>query len=107
MIQGVKLAVAISVWLVLSTGLQAKALRGPVIHSNFPDPSLIQAQGTYYAFATANGNPTGVHAQVASSDDFKSWELHTGYDALPMMPDWAFDTPHVWSPDVNQLVRNM
>ena len=72
---------------------------GPVIASNFPDPSFISVGGIYYAFATNNG---AQNVQIATSPDFNNWTV-TGADALPTLPSWA--TGNVWAPDVLQLVR--
>jgi arabinan endo-1,5-alpha-L-arabinosidase len=65
----------------------------PVLDTNFPDPTVIQANGKYYAYAT---NSRGMHIQVASSTDLQHWTI-VG-DALPQKPSWAshdFWAPHV------------
>ena len=72
---------------------------GPVITSNFPDPAFINVGGTYYAFATSNGDQ---NVQIATSPDFDTWTV-TGSDALPTIPSWS--TGDVWAPDVVQLVK--
>jgi GH43 family beta-xylosidase len=66
----------------------------PVISSDFPDPGVVYADGTYYAFAT-NGNASNV--QAARSTDLAHWT--TMSDALPTMPSWAF-AGRTWAPDV-------
>ncbi len=77
---------------------------GPVIDTNFQDPSLIHlADGTWYAFACANGNPPHINVQLATSSDFSNWDLKHGYDALPKLGSWAAKVGHLWSPDINQL----
>ncbi len=73
---------------------------GPVITANFPDPGFIYAQGTYYAFATNNGQQ---NVPLATSPDFNAWTL-TGQDALPTVPSWS--TGAIWAPDVIELVRS-
>ena len=73
---------------------------GPVITANFPDPSFISVDGTYYAFATNNG---AQNIQVATSPDFATWTV-TGDDALPDLPSWTIPG-NVWAPDVVQVVR--
>lgn len=63
-----------------------------VLDKNFPDPTVIRAEGRYYAYAT-NSN---AHIQVASSADLVHWQLEG--DALPQAPSWAdrdFWAPHV------------
>ena len=69
------------------------------------DPSVLELDGGYYAFAGANGNPVGINVQVASSSDFSTWTVKSGYDALPNPGPWAASPAHIWSPDINQLVR--
>lgn len=75
----------------------------PVINADFPDPAIFHlTDGTWRAYAT-NGN--GVRVQVARSDDFNTWTLLSGTDALPTIPSWVYaDSPAVWAPDVQQLV---
>jgi sucrose-6-phosphate hydrolase SacC (GH32 family) len=48
---------------------------GPVISTGFQDPSLIQVNETWYAFAGANGNPPNINVQMATSPDFSTWTL--------------------------------
>ena len=84
--------------------IQPRSSNGPVISTNFMDPSVIELQEGYYAFAGANGNPAGINVQVASSPDFATWTLKSAYDALPDAGPWAASPPHVWAPDINQLV---
>lgn len=76
---------------------------GPVIHTNFPDPGLAfdNITQTYYAFSTQNSH---INIQLATSPDFKTWHLHSSYDALPSPGPWAQPSTHasVWAPDVNQ-----
>lgn len=66
------------------------------LHTDFPDPSFLQAtDGMWYAFAT-NGN--GKRIQVASSKDFSSWTL-LDIEALPTLSSWETDKDH-YAPDV-------
>lgn len=67
------------------------------IRENFPDPTFIEVNGTYYAFATNNGKS---NVPRAVSHDFLSWEPTAG-DALPKIPAWSGGG--VWAPDVVQL----
>ena len=69
------------------------------IKESFPDPSFIEANGAYYAFATNNGEH---RVPMARSNDFIHWEPAPG-DALPVIPPWSGGA--VWAPDVVQLVR--
>ena len=72
---------------------------GPVITSNFPDPSLIQVGNTWYAFSTTSG---GLNVPIAKSTDFKTWTV-SNIDALPSLGAWAA-SGNTWAPDVVQLV---
>lgn len=92
--------------LVLTRGALA-SISGPVIqNTNFPDPSVINFGGLWYAFGTG----TSVNIPYATSPDFNTWTLQTTNgvqnNALPTLPAWAVSTDPttVWAPDVNQLV---
>lgn len=83
------------------TLVKRDSVKGPVISSNFPDPSLIwvNSEKSWFAFAT-NGN--GHNVQVATSRDFNAWTV-TKIDALPRVGAWAHQsTPNVWAPMVIQ-----
>jgi beta-xylosidase len=86
--------------------LLGRAMAEPVIaiDADFPDPSLIQTDSGYWAFAT-EGN--GVNAQVATSPDFSTWTRLSGVDALPgPFPSWVdSSSPAIWAPDVLVMVR--
>ncbi|KAL3496124.1 glycosyl hydrolase [Aspergillus germanicus] len=73
-----------------------------VLDINFPDPAIIHTEQGYYAFGTQSN---GVRVPVARSDDFSSWALLEGTDALPEpLPAWVkADNPQVWAPDVVQI----
>lgn len=74
-----------------------------VLAHNFPDPSVIQVDTNWYAFATS-GN--GKHIQVAASSNFldPDWTLLENIDALPYPGDWAVNDFNIWAPDVIELV---
>ncbi|KAG6845579.1 hypothetical protein H0H87_007258 [Tephrocybe sp. NHM501043] len=77
-------------------------IRGPVISTNFPDPSIIwvDSENSWFAFAT-NGN--GHNVQVATSPDFTTWTV-TGQDALPTVGAWVYSSNKaVWAPMVIQI----
>ena len=89
--------------LALSHGRVTATKRGPVISTDFADPSLIYVNHTWYAFATGHkGVDTGLNIQVASSQDFSEWTLHNGRDALPKL---GAAYGQVWAPDVTMSVR--
>jgi len=76
------------------------------IASDFPDPSALKYNGIYYAFAT---NSAGTNTQVATSSNFITWTLLSGYDALPDPGTWTTATASanwkdasVWAPNVIQ-----
>ncbi|EGO03197.1 glycoside hydrolase family 43 protein [Serpula lacrymans var. lacrymans S7.3] len=86
---------ALTVQLLLAT-LALATVNGPVINANFPDPSILQAAGTTYAFSTNSGS---INIQVATSPDGgNTWTL-TNTDALPDVGSWA-TTGNTWAPDV-------
>lgn len=81
-----------AVLIFFSTAAQQKIIN-PVLDRNFPDPTVISANGKYYAYATNSGS---MHIQVASSTDLQNWTI-VG-DALPQKPSWGskdFWAPHV------------
>jgi beta-xylosidase len=105
-------ALGFLIWLALLLPLQVVSMSptptpslkaGPVISTNFQDPSLFQLNGTWYAFAGANGNPPNINVQMATSPNFSTWTVVKGYDAVPTLGSWATNPGHLWSPDVNQL----
>ena len=91
------------------TVFQRQDVSGPVITSNFQDPCIIKVDDIWYAFSGPNRNPAsgspGSNIQFATSYDFSSWNVQDGLDSLPDPGSWAADPPHVWAPDVVQLVR--
>ncbi|KAH7031943.1 putative endo-arabinase [Macrophomina phaseolina] len=88
--------------LVKALPLEKRVVNGPVISSNFPDPSIIRVGNTWYSFGTNSADNGGVHVQIAKSDDFNSWTV-LGKDALPNLPGWVYTAnPAVWAPDVIQ-----
>lgn len=73
--------------------------KNPVNNFNFPDPTVINVNGNYYAYAT-NSMHDGkmINIQVASSKDLFNWKYEG--DALPRKPEWASHTQRYWAPDV-------
>jgi beta-xylosidase len=82
------------------TSSSAAAEKGsnPVIDRDFPDPDVLEVDGTYYAYAT---NTASENVQVATSTDLESWEP-LGDDALPQLPSWVIPGK-TWAPEVTQL----
>ena len=77
----------------------AHTFTNPVIQTDFPDPSVLVADGVYYAYAT---NAFGKNIQAARSHDLVTWEMLP--DALPELPAWASLTSgFVWAPDVTRV----
>ncbi|KAJ5099464.1 Glycoside hydrolase family 43 [Penicillium argentinense] len=70
---------------------------------NFPDPGLIEHNGTWYAFGTnpKKHDPNTIHIPVATSTNFVNWTLHHDYDAMPTIGNWEKEVNH-WAPDVIQ-----
>jgi hypothetical protein len=82
------------------TSPAAAANWSPVHPGDFPDPSVLQYQGSYYAFATqsfASLDKT-INIQVSTSSDGIHW-TQTSTDALPDLPSWA-KKGDTWAPSV-------
>ena len=69
----------------------------PVIADDFPDPDVLEVDGTYYAYATNHGS---TNVRVATSDDLAAWELRQS-DALPRLPSWVVPGK-TWAPEVTR-----
>jgi beta-xylosidase len=68
-----------------------------VIADDFPDPDVLEVDGTYYAYATNYGR---TNVRVATSEDLQEWEMQRT-DALPELP--AFVIPgKTWAPEVTR-----
>jgi beta-xylosidase len=71
----------------------ADTFQNPVIQDDFPDPHVIVADGTYYAYGTGHGYP------IYRSTDLVQWE--SVGQAMPALGAWAIgDT---WAPEVLAL----
>lgn len=78
----------------------------PVLPADFPDPHVINVDGTYYAYATTGG---GKNLQSARSEDLVQWEVLD--DPLPDLAAWSgltplfSATPHeaTWAPAAAQI----
>jgi beta-xylosidase len=69
--------------------------RNPVLDRDFPDPSVLTADGGYVVFATGTGE---MHIQIARSADLVHWS--EPHEALPRLPPWVSKRPEVWAPAV-------
>jgi beta-xylosidase len=81
-----------------STSSSPSAPANPVIDQDFPDPDVLEVDGTYYAYGT-NGQNKNV--QVASSTDLATWQVLDD-DPLPKLPAWVVPGK-TWAPEVTQL----
>lgn len=73
--------------------------QNPVIKRDFPDPGIILAGDTYYAYST---NAAGRNVPVASSPDLIHWDALG--DAMPALPSWAqLGGSFVWAPEVLEI----
>src|SRR3712207_5129470 len=70
----------------------------PVLDEDFPDPDVLEVDGTYYAYAT---NTATLNVQVATSTDLETWEM-SDEDALPELPRWVIPGK-TWAPEVSQF----
>lgn len=92
------IVIAFSIPLCSPAPLQRRSSLSLAVDVNFPDPSFIEVEGRFYAFATSNGQQ---NVPIAVSDDFSVWTV-TGEDALKDVPSWS--DGGIWAPDVVQLV---
>lgn len=78
---------------------QAGGTRYPVLalDRDFPDPDVLQVDGTYYAYAT-NSDRTLPVATAPSPDG--PWTIQDE-EALPALGEWA-TSGFTWAPDVSQ-----
>lgn len=87
------------IWLLVLPlkGFSQQVITNPLINHDFPDPTIIMANGKYYAYAT-NSVVKGkyMHVQMARSADMINWE-DIG-DALPGGAAWA--SKDYWAPYV-------
>jgi beta-xylosidase len=65
----------------------------PVLDVNFPDPHVIEVDGTYYAYATQG---RGFNIQMSVSEDMVTWSRPQ--EALPRLPLWT--RGDTWAPEV-------
>jgi beta-xylosidase len=72
----------------------AGSFTNPVFRSDFPDPFVLRAGDTYYAYGTNGDN---FNIQLLRSPDLVSWQR--AGDALPELPPWAIPG-NVWAPEV-------
>jgi beta-xylosidase len=75
-------------------GPAAEPFTNPVYDADFPDPFVLEVDGTYYAYAT-NGN--GKQVQTLTSPDLVHWK--PGPDALPQVGGWT-SNGNLWAPEV-------
>lgn len=65
----------------------------PIIQGDFPDPFVLRAGDTYYAYATTDGSQ---HLQLARSSDLVTWKRLA--DPLPNLAKWS--SGDTWAPEV-------
>lgn len=71
----------------------AKAQAGAAIPGDFPDPTVIQANGKYYAVGTSS--EWAPHFPIYASEDLRNWEQE-GF-VFQQTPDWAASS--FWAPE--------
>ena len=77
----------------ISTPAQAASWHVPALNTDFPDPSVLQVNGTYYAYSTQVYLDS---VPFTTSGDGIHWSAALG-DAMPTLPSWAtFDTTARW-----------
>ncbi|KAI0888738.1 glycoside hydrolase family 43 protein [Annulohypoxylon maeteangense] len=82
-----------------TSSLKGRALSGPFMGVDFPDPSIIWGDGSWKAYATSSN---GKVIPVATSSDTLSWTL-SSTDALPNPGSWVDPNDKgIWAPDVQK-----
>jgi beta-xylosidase len=66
----------------------------PVYGADFPDPFILKAGDTYYAYGT---NGDGAQVQTLTSKDLVHWTK--GPDAMPQVGSWGYNGK-TWAPEV-------
>ena len=96
---GEPVAAGVALHVPSGTATSNEAKRNPVFNFDFPDPTVININGNYYAYATQGRHGEKMNnIQVASSKDLFNWKYEG--DALPQKPGWASNTQSFWAPDV-------
>ena len=75
----------------------AEPLFVPLIRKDFPDPFVLRAGDTFYAYST-NGDRGNV--PTATSKNLADWTV--GGDAMPELPPWA-KKGSTWAPEVMRV----
>ena len=78
----------------------------PVLAEDFPDPSIVEVCGTWFAFATS-GNWRNIQVAASSSFTDPQWHLLADADVLPDPGPWAVNDRNIWAPDVVPLVSKI
>ena len=71
--------------------------QNPIYPIDFPDPHVLNDNGTFVASAT---NANGPNIQIVTSPDLRNWVLHR--DALPDLPSWAVPGK-TWAPSLAKI----
>ena len=83
--------------------LAKRAVSGPVISSEFRDPSFVWANvGDAVAYASSGFGMNIPTAHTTTTTDFNVWELEN-VDALPVVGAWSTGN-NIVAPDVIRLV---
>ncbi|TML14174.1 MAG: glycoside hydrolase [Actinobacteria bacterium] len=69
----------------------------PVYSGDFPDPSVLAANGRYYSYATGSN---GLNLQTMNSPELMTWGAVS--DPVPNLPNWA-QRGLTWAPAVMQF----
>ena len=89
----------------LSRADTGRTYTNPVFARHFPDPSVLNVNGTFYAYATNSHPMTPTNHQnmlCARSADLTHWTLLP--DAMPRLPLWA-KAGRTWAPVVRPMPR--
>src|SRR5207253_6894124 len=74
-----------------NTAQPAATYRNPVYRHDAPDPSIIHANGFYYAYTTQSIYQSVVNIPILRSRDLVHWREVA--DAFPQYPNWVVGGP--------------
>jgi arabinan endo-1,5-alpha-L-arabinosidase len=86
----------------INTLATSRYYKNPLVEVNLPDPTVIKAQGKYFAYTTQTYGKSK-HLPMLVSNNLIAWRFLG--DALPHKPVWALDSDkgNTWAPDATRI----
>ena len=89
---------------VMKEEIRMVELQNPIIPGYFADPSLVQYNGKFYMYVTADPWGTGF-LSCWVSDDFQNWTFHTlNWPTKAACTTSLSEVNKVWAPSVIQKI---